>query len=299
MTEVVFELKQVTKRFKENIIFDGLDLKIRSNSVVGIIGKSGCGKSTLLNILVGFLSPNAGSVFFKGQDIQKQLKEVEKNCGFSSQESSFYKKLSISENLNYFGRLYGLENKVIVQRSEDLIKLFDLKGSEKAIGEQLSTGMQKRLDMMCALIHDPEVLILDEPTANLDPLLRKDILRFVKQIRSSGKTVILTSHILGEIDYLCDEIFILHNKRISKVGDSKERILVLETVSHKYDHLRKLLGKVPTKVHDGHLHIKTSKPEKVLATVLKYSLKSKDEIVAIRKSKSVLSSVFERTVGKR
>lgn len=303
MEEVVFELKKVSKRFSENVILDDVDCKVKKGTIFGIIGKSGCGKSTLLNVLVGFLKPNKGTILYKSNDIQKQLTQVEQECGFSSQDSSFYKKLNVLENLNYFGRLYGLNKKTIEERSKKLIRLFKLEGAERTLGDQLSRGMQKRLDMMCALIHDPEVLILDEPTADLDPILRREILHFVKEIHNQGKTVILTSHILGEIDYLCDEIVVLHQKRLMKIDPKAnvKKVVIVETASREYKKLNSLLGKKAegSKVNAGRLMIQTKDPQKVLEVVLKYSSRHKDPLVTAHISKVGLNDLFKSLVGEK
>lgn len=309
---VVMELKEVSKSYGNNPVLDGVSLNVEEGSIIGIIGKSGCGKTTLLSVMVGFLKPNKGRVYYKGKDLFKSRKSVEGNFGFSSQETSFYGKLSVEENLSYFGRMYGLKRRTINERSEALIRLFELESAADTIGEELSSGMQKRLDIACALIHDPEVLFLDEPTANLDPLLRKDIIKLIKKIKGFGTTVVITSHILGEIDYLCDKIAVLDNKRIIAVDSPKnliktythEKILKIRLMSKDY---KGLVASLKTSegvirqvyTEEDMLVIVCEDSEEVIKEIIRYAEKSRDYIDSIRLGGVSIANVFETIVKKR
>ena len=130
--------------------------------------------------MVGFYKPTKGSILFDEKDKEKYNKEIKKSFGFASQENCFYGKLNVEENIHYFGQLYGLTNEYINARTEQILKLVGLFEAKKTLAENLSTGMRRRLDIACSLIHDPNVLILDEPTEDLDPNLRKEILHMIK-----------------------------------------------------------------------------------------------------------------------
>ncbi|MBI5391769.1 ABC transporter ATP-binding protein [Candidatus Woesearchaeota archaeon] len=305
MGEALLELKQVSKRYGKNVVLDDVSLKVPDNAIVGVIGKSGCGKTTLLNILVGFLNPTEGKVFYKGSELRKILKAAEYNFGFSSQDTSFYKKLNVKENMVYFGRLYGLDKSTIRERTKELLKLFNLEEAKFTLGEELSSGMQKRLDIACALIHKPEILILDEPTADLDPIMRKEILMQIKKVQEQGTTVIITSHILSEVEYLCDPVFILHENHLIPVGakEGEQRIVSVELASHKYDPLLKLLKAKKltlegTQQRGNALKIITPQPEHVLHIVGEYAKKKKDHIITIHLGKGSLARIFEKIVKK-
>jgi len=208
------QIQNVTKRFGKKIILNDLNLDIPFGEVTGIIGASGSGKTTLLNLLIGFMKPDKGTIFFQSRDIFKDMKNVSTIFGFGAQACSFYFDLSVEENLIYFGKLYGLKSKDIKKRIPELLELIELKDARRTLGKQLSTGMKRRLDIACALIHEPKVLILDEPTEELDPILRKGLINTIRRIRNSGKTVIVTSHLLNEIERLCDDVAILNEGRI-------------------------------------------------------------------------------------
>lgn len=301
-------MQQITKRFKETTVLDDITFDIPERAIFGIIGKSGCGKTTLLSILVGFLKPSNGSVVYHGQNIRKVMHDVEQKFGFASQKTSFYAKLNALENLRYFGRLYGLKHYEIKERSTELIGLLGLNDAKDRPAEKLSAGMQKRLDIACALMNKPEVLILDEPTADLDPVLRREILELVKKINTQGTTIIITSHILGEIDHLCTHVALLHEKRIIKIENPEKtanekgitRVLQIETKSGDYTkllrhlHIRKALEK--GEPHDGSLIVHTKTPEKTLKAVTEYVLKTKDPLLSITLNRFSVSTIFESLV---
>jgi len=211
------ELKDIKKQFGKHLILKDLNLKIDKDEILGIIGSSGSGKSTILKLLIGFYRPTEGKIYFQGKNIYKDMNEVKKTFGFATEDNSFYKSLTVKENLCYFGSLYNIPSKLIKKRVNELMKLVGLEEAENTLGENLSIGMQRRLDIICALIHNPKVLILDEPTEDLDPILRKQLIGVIQKIRRNGTTVILTSHLLHEVGDVCDKIAILHNKRIIEV----------------------------------------------------------------------------------
>jgi len=303
------QVKNLTKRFgKKNVILDNISLDIPYGEIFGILGKSGSGKTTLLNLIIGFYKPTKGKVYFQGRDIFKTFGDIERRFGFSTQGLSFYSKLSVMENMYYFGRLYGLKKNEIKEKADELLKLVELDKAKKTLGENLSMGMQKRLDIACSLIHDPEILILDEPTQDLDPLLRKEILSLIKRINDKGTTILITSHLLGEIDYLCKNIAIINDGKVIKMESvselmedySKNKVINLETRDQKYDkyiiELRKI-KEVDHIITEGRmLLIHTPKPGVVIPRVLDLIKNYKDSIISFHLSKPSLEEVFEAVI---
>src|SRR3989344_303991 len=298
----------ITKIFGKNVVLDNLELDIDYNEVFGIIGKSGSGKTTLLSILVGFLKPEKGKVFFQGQDITNtnMPDSIRQQFGFTAQEGSFYPKLTVRENLEYFGTMYNLSSNELKTKIPQILKLVNLEKDEKKLASHLSSGMQKRLDIACGILHDPKVLILDEPTENLDPLLRKDILKLIKKInKEKNVTIIMTSHLLEEIEQVCTQLAILHAKQIIIQGTinelkdyySKNQEIVLETYSGKYDLLIKILKekKNVSKVIErgGKLLVYSPEAESVLRVILKDLEDKNDKVLDVDLNKPSLSEVFE------
>lgn len=304
----IIEVKGLTKRFGENIILDNINFDIEEGSVFGLIGRSGCGKTTLLNMLVGFLKPNKGNILFRGKEISKLGNKLGINVGLACQGGSFYNELSVHENLAYFGRLYGLEGKDIKERTGILLNTFGLMDALNTLGQNLSIGMQKRLDIACSLIHDPEVLILDEPTANLDPVLRKNILDLIKKINESGTTVIISSHILDDISTLCNKVLVIDNKRIIGLDSphnlelklSKSDVIKLESELCAYDGVVAALlsnGAIDNYQLDGaSLLLFTKDTKNALKHINSYYSKEGDQLVQINIVKPSLGHIFDVVV---
>jgi len=215
-------LTGITKSFEGKSVLNGVNFTIAPGELFGIIGLSGAGKTTLLNILVGFLQPDAGTIFLRlpnGQDVEleKKLELVKRMVGFSAQHPSFYPKLTVRENIEHFSALYQVPLEQRRELSTMLIRGVGLDGSENVLAQNLSGGMQKRLDIACAMVHRPKILILDEPTADLDPLIRAQLWKLIRAINSQGTTIIVASHFIGELERNCSKIAVLNHGIIADV----------------------------------------------------------------------------------
>ncbi len=230
----IIRVSGVSKSYGTRIILDNVNLNVKKGEILGIIGSSGSGKTTLLNIIIGFINPEEGSVnirvsennYFVGHDrfldVHKSKSIISHYYGFAAQVPSFYEDLTVRENIDYFGSLYGLPKSVLRTNTEILLHLMDLFPAKNILGKNLSGGMERRLDIACSLVHDPEILILDEPTADLDPVLRKQIYDLIKKINNKNTTIILASHHLTELEQVCDRIAILDHGRIVACGSPEE-----------------------------------------------------------------------------
>lgn len=222
MDDSLIEFKGVSKNFGKNKVLDKVNLSVPEGKITGIIGASGEGKSTVLKLIANFYKPDLGSIYYAKRKIKKDQKEIKKKFGLSVEEGSFYEKLTVSENLFHFGRLYGIKESVLKNRAIGLTHFVGLYNAKDTLAGNLSQGMKKRLDIACSFIHKPEVLILDEPTADLDPLLRKQIIKLIKKINSHKTTIIITTQLLEEAEEYCDNIAILFNEKIIEQGDPKK-----------------------------------------------------------------------------
>ncbi|MGV8151407.1 MAG: ATP-binding cassette domain-containing protein [Candidatus Woesearchaeota archaeon] len=318
MSVPVFKVKGVSKVFDRRVILDNIDLDINAGEIFGLIGASGSGKTTLLNIMIGFIKPEAGDVLFRNEhllehkdsnsfrSVFKYPDDLKRIIGMASQVPSFYTNLTVKENLEYFGTLYSLNKDALKANTGTLINLMDLQGSENRLSKNLSGGMQRRLDMACSLIHDPKILVLDEPTADLDPLLRNHIWRLVRKINKRGTTIILSSHHLSELETLCTRIAILKEGKVLAVGTpneikdrfSKHEEIHLETFPGNYalisDFKDKDVVKEIAKIEDKgtKLVIYTSKPEIVLGELIKKLDQHKETIVDLKVTKPTLDEIF-------
>lgn len=306
------QFENITKTFGKKVILDNLSLGIPYKDIFGVIGKSGSGKTTLLSILVGFLKPDKGQVLFQSRDINRDLQSVQQQFGFAAQEGSFYPKLTVEENLWYFGKMYNINSNVLKEKILELLRLVDLEDSHDLIAWKLSSGMQKRLDIACALVHDPKVLILDEPTEDLDPALRNEVLDLLKKInREKEMTIIITSHLLDEVEYVCKEVAILDQKKVVDSGNinelknkyAKYSEVSLELEDRDYTHIiKRLKHKKDVKkysIRGNKIYIYTTqKTEKALKEILSLTKKNKSKVISISMGKPSLTELFEELTKK-
>jgi len=222
MQRVLLKINNLSKTFGEIEVFKNVNLEIYEKEVLGVLGLSGSGKTTLLNLLCGFIKPSYGDIQHYDENYEEEYvsiflhnAQIKSLIGFSSQSESYYPELTVKDNLLYFGTLENIKKNEIESEINRILKTLELGEAEEILGENLSGGMKKRLDIACALISKPKILILDEPTSNLDFKLRKDILNLIKKISSTGVTVIFVSHYIDEISAVSDRVAIVHNKNVT------------------------------------------------------------------------------------
>jgi sodium transport system ATP-binding protein len=199
-----------------------LDLDCRYGEIFGLLGPNGAGKTTTLRMLAGILVPSDGSAEIAGVDASKDPIGVRQRIGFLSGSTGLYPRLSGRETLTYFGRLHGLGKQELETRIAELIETFHLHEFIDGRCEGLSTGQRQRISIARAVVHDPSVLILDEPTTGLDIMAASDMIDFVESRRSSGRCVLFSTHILSEAERLCDRIGVVHHGRTLAVGTLEE-----------------------------------------------------------------------------
>lgn len=195
-------------------VLHGLQLEVEENEVFGLIGKSGCGKSTLLKILLGYYLPDSGRIFYQGMDITGKPSLLKTLVGYCTQENSFYVELTVEENMRYFARMYGWKKTEMNLRMKSILDLVGLSMAKQKLATNLSGGMKRRLDFALAMIHDPKILVLDEPTTGLDHILQEKIFQLIQDIQKTGKTIIIISHDLHQLQKYCTRIGIMDKGRI-------------------------------------------------------------------------------------
>lgn len=217
----LLEVKNVTKSYANHPVLRGISLELLPGDIIGLIGRSGAGKTTLLKILVGFEHPDSGKVLFNGRDVTKSYDAIRSRVGYTTQENSFYEKLTVMENMRYFAGLYDAENKNEIDR---LLVAVDLAKAKDRLAQKLSGGMKRRLDFAISLVHNPELIILDEPTVGLDPILVEQFWQMVVRIANAKeKAIIVSSHILSDIEQWCTSIRMLREGHLSIVDPKKSK----------------------------------------------------------------------------
>lgn len=217
-------LKGVGKSFRKTPVLQNVSMVIEDGDILGIIGRSGGGKTTLLNLITGFIEPTEGEVLYHSKafnekrDLNDNLNKIKKFFGFTPQHNSFYHKLTVRENLWHFGKLYDIDKDTLNNNISNLLNFTQLIDHQDKLADQLSGGMQKRLDISCSLVHKPKILVLDEPTADLDPILQKEILYMLKEVNKQGVTIVVASHQLDSIEQICNKVAIVHGGTIKSYG---------------------------------------------------------------------------------
>jgi ABC-2 type transport system ATP-binding protein len=220
--DIVLEVQELVKRYGGITAVDGVSFSVRAREIFGILGPNGAGKTTTLECIETLRPVDAGTILLNGLNVRTQAQEVKRIIGVQLQSSSFFDKLSLAELLVLFGEMYG--------RSVDPLALLDeveLRDKSRAQVVQLSGGQKQRFSIAAALVNDPVVIFLDEPTTGLDPQARRHLWGVIKRIRSEGKTIVITTHYMDEAEELCDRVAIMDAGKIIAMAPPQEMITML------------------------------------------------------------------------
>lgn len=224
MTEPAITIQNLTKRFEDKTALDHLSLQVEEAELFGLLGPNGAGKTTAINILCGLIQPTSGTAQILGYDVQKDAQKVKQVIGVCPQETAIYPYLTGAENVELFGNLGGLGKKTLRDRSSLLLGKLGLSEDAKRVAAKYSGGMKRRLSLALALISDPQVVFLDEPTVAMDPQSRHAVWDFIKEQKTQGKTVTLTTHYMEEAEQLCDRVGIIDHGKLIALGAPKELV---------------------------------------------------------------------------
>ncbi len=212
----------LVKRFDSVTAVDHVSLNVCAGEVVGLLGPNGAGKTTTLRVLAGILQPTDGQVFVNGADLREAPLEAKRHIGFLSGDTQLYQRLSPREVLRYFGRLYLLPEAELNRRIEQLVEELEMAAFADRPCRTLSSGQKQRANIARAFLHDPDVLILDEPTAALDVVSGQFIVEAIRRKRAAGRAVLFSTHIMSEAESLCDRIYFLHQGRVTDCGPATD-----------------------------------------------------------------------------
>jgi len=215
------KVESLTKRFGNFTAVDSVDFSVKKGEIFGFLGANGAGKTTVIKMLCGLLTPTSGTAQVAGYDVQTQPERVKNNIGYMSQKFSLYNDLSVLENLNFFGGIYGIKNAVLHDRIAWAIDMAGLRDHTSALTGSLPVGWKQRLALGCALLHHPQIVFLDEPTGGVDPLSRRRFWDLIHTLTDEGITVFVTTHYLDEAEY-CNTILLIHNGKIVAGGSPSQ-----------------------------------------------------------------------------
>ena len=221
---VVLSVDGLRKRFGEHVALDGLSFQVRRGECFGLLGPNGAGKSTTLKLILGLLQPDAGEISLLGMPVPAQAREARRRVGVVPQADALDPDFTTAENLTVFGRYFGMRSREAAARVDTLLAFAGLESKRDARIQELSGGMKRRLTIARALINDPDILFLDEPTTGLDPQARHLIWDRLKQLLARGKTIVLTSHFMDEAERLCNRLLIVDQGR--KIAEDSPQGLI-------------------------------------------------------------------------
>ena len=214
-------VEELVKQFGDFVAVNAVSFHVRRGQIFGLLGPNGSGKSTTIRMLCGLLTPTSGRARVGGLDVATQPEAVRERIGYMSQKFSLYNDLRVVENLQFFGGLYGVKGALLAERTDWALKMAGLAGSEQTLTRELAGGWKQRLALGCAVLHRPQVLFLDEPTAGVDPLSRRQFWQLIQEMAAAGVTLLVTTHYMDEAEY-CNRLALVDQGSIVAAGTPTE-----------------------------------------------------------------------------
>jgi ABC-2 type transport system ATP-binding protein len=214
-------VRDLTRRFGDFVAVDHVSFEVEQGEIFGFLGANGAGKSTTIRMLCGLLTPTSGTALVSGIDVGRDPEGVKRRIGYMSQRFSLYELLTVEENITFFGGLYGLDDKTIALRRDFVLDMAGLRGRERTLTQDLAGGWRQRLALGCAILHEPRVLFLDEPTGGVDPVSRRQFWALINHLSHDGVTVFVTTHYLDEAEH-CHRLALMQAGRIAALGTVHE-----------------------------------------------------------------------------
>lgn len=306
---MLVEIMNLVKRYGDNLAVDNVNLDISEGEVFGLLGPNGAGKTSIINMLLGLTKVDGGEIRIFGKTVNGNREDVSKHIGIVPQDLAIYEDLTAAENAAFFGRLYGLKGPLLQERVAEALEFTGLSDKGKVFPKKFSGGMKRRLNIACALVHKPRLIIMDEPTVGIDPQSRNHILSSVLELHRQGSTIIYTSHYMEEVEELCSRVAIMDQGRVIAQGSkeelkelvSSEDRIVVELANINYtvvDEVKKISGVKDCFLADHTLTILVTKNSSFIARIVSAITNAGAEVVNFSAEKPTLESVFLTMTGK-
>jgi len=310
------EVDSVTKHFEDTVAVDNVSMNVARGELFGLLGPNGAGKSTLTKMLCGMINPTSGTIKVGGYSIHENPMKVKESLGVVPQDIVLYDYMNARENLAFFGRLYGLPGGKLGNRIEELLKFTQL--DEKAAKRHISTysgGMKRRVNIAAALLHEPQVILLDEPTAGLDPKNKLALWEIIRTLHKEGKTIMLTTHMMDEAEELCNQVAIMDMGKVIALGSPHQlikKVKMENTITVVPDRITSKLIEAVKKISGVNrsyraynesekvetLKIITKRAEDILPDVMSAILSVGTKILSVELSRVTLEDVFILLTGR-
>ena len=273
---IAVSMTNLTKTFGDFVAVDKVSIDVKQGEIFGFLGPNGAGKSTTIRILCGLMAPTSGTARVAGFDVATQPEEIKRSIGYMSQKFSLYDDLTVEENIEFFGGVYGVSAEKLAEREEYVLEMAGLTDKRKMMTRLLAGGWKQRLALGCAILHEPPILFLDEPTSGVDPIARRSFWELIYQLSGAGHTIFVTTHYMDEAEY-CHRIALMYGGRVIALGSPAElkaslgagRLLNLET-SDLLPSMTALEGKpglLDIAVFGGGLHVKVDDETRAMETI--------------------------------
>ena len=306
----IISIKSLTKKFKDLMAVDNLSLHIYEGEIYGLLGPNGAGKSTTINIISGLLSKDEGEIDIFEKNIDKHSNEIKKHVGIVPQDLAIYEELTAYENVRFFASLYGLQGYRLKESVMQALGFVGLTEKAKEFPKHFSGGMKRRLNIACAIAHQPRLIIMDEPTVGIDPQSRNHILQSVKELNSMGCTIVYSSHYMEEVEEICSRIGIIDHGRLiaegtkeelkSRITDKSSYFITVDSVDRvKEEEIMAIPDVVTAIIEDNIIKINSSKDINNLDKVILYLSSRNTAIKNVESKVPDLETVFLTLTGRK
>ena len=306
---MIVEIKNLVKRYGDFLAVDNVSFSIKEGEIFGLLGPNGAGKTTTVKMITGLSNIDSGDIKIFGKSMKTNEMEIKQNVGLVPQDIAVYNDLTAYENLCYFGRLYGIGGKLLKERAKETLEFAGLLDRKDDYPKHFSGGMQRRLNIACAIVHKPKLVIMDEPTVGIDPQSRNHILFSIKKLNEMGMTIIYISHYMEEVEEICSKVLIMdHGKVIAKGTKDELKSLVsddekisIEVSSVNYTIVEKI-KEIPNvkdcTINGNKIAVTSVRRSKNLSKIIECILNSSSDIVSLNCEKPTLENVFLTLTGK-
>lgn len=307
---MIIEIKNLVKRYKDNYAVNGVDLCIEEGEIFGLLGPNGAGKSTTLNSLIGLIQCDSGSIQIFGKEFTGAEREIRREIGYVPQDLAFFEELSALDNVTYWGKIHGLRGTALREAVKEALEHVGLWERRKEQSKKYSGGMKRRLNIACAIVHHPKILLMDEPTVGVDPQSRNSILDTIRELNHSGTTVIYTSHYMEEIEAICSKVAIMDFGKIIAIGTVEELIASAaattrmtlrfrEVTKELLQLLRNHTSVISCERHKENVDLTLRQGDWSFSSLVSHFSEKGYEIIGAEIEKPSLESVFLQLTGKK
>ncbi|MDF2531084.1 MAG: transporter ATP-binding protein [Clostridia bacterium] len=306
---MVVEIKNLVKRYGDFLAVDNISLSIEQGEIFGLLGPNGAGKTTAINCLIGMQRQEKGQIILFGKNFDGNDSSIKKDIGIVPQDLALYLDLTCYENVTFFAKLYGLKDGLLKSRVQEALEFTGLWDRRKDLAKKLSGGMKRRLNIACAIVHQPKLIIMDEPTVGIDPQSRNHILQSVKELNRKGSSIIYTSHYMEEVEELCSRIAIMDHGKVIAQG-TKEELKTFVTVEERIeielssinytlvDNVKQVSGVKECTFKDNKLMVVSEKNSKNLSRIIDCIAATEVDILSMNIEKPTLETVFLTLTGR-